>query len=543
MRTITRLKWKRTAAALCIFTVLFTAFALGRANLPGTETANQAEAGQRADTAAVKRPKYIFLFVGDGMSYPQIECTNYWINSEKNGSGMGSAKKNTAVTVENELCFLDFPVTGSARTYSSSSYCTDSAAAATAMATGNKTYSGRINVDKTGKVRYKTIAEQLKEQLGYKIGIVTSANLNHATPAAFYAHRKDRSDYYEIGLELIDSGFDYFGGGSLRKPTGKNKKKTDLYKLARKEGYTVATTREEAEDVTGKNGKVIVVDGDGADSGSLDYEIDRDRGEWALADYVEKGIECLAEDNDRGFFMLVEGGKIDWACHANDAATAVTEVKAFSDAVEPAAEFYKSHPDETLIIVTGDHETSGMMVGSVTTGYDTFLENLSEQKISFQEYDDRYVERYRKKKTGFQRVLKDIRKLFGLVTEAEAGEKAASGVVTDSDDSHPPGVLNGSLVLTDYELQQIKDAWEMTVSSKKKKELSQQEYELYGSYEPLTVTVTHILNQKSGVSFAAYSHSGLPAAVFAQGQGAEAFTGYYDNTDIYKKLAALTGVK
>lgn len=540
MRIMSDNHLKKAAAALCVFTVLIAASVFGRERLPGAGTAGQAAAGQQADTTE-SRPKYIFLFVGDGMSYPQIECTNYWINSEKNGSGMGSAKKNTAVTVENELCFLDFPVTGSARTYSSSSYCTDSAAAATAMATGNKTYSGRINVDKTGKVKYKTIAEQLKEQLGYKIGIVTSANLNHATPAAFYAHRKDRSDYYEIGLELIDSGFDYFGGGSLRKPTGKNKKKTDLYELAKKEGYTVATTREEAEDVTGKTGKVIVVDGDGADSGSLDYEIDRD--EWALADYVEKGIECLAEDNDRGFFMLVEGGKIDWACHANDAATAVTEVKAFSDAVESAVDFYRSHPDETLIIVTGDHETSGMTVGSVTTGYDTFLENLSGQKISFQEYDDRYVEGYRKKNTSFQRVLKDIRKLFGLVTEEAAGEEADSGVMTDSDDSHPTGVSNGSLVLTDYELQQLEDAWEMTVSPKKKKELTQQEYELYGSYEPLTVTVTHILNQKSGVSFAAYSHSGLPAAVFAQGQGAEVFTGYYDNTDIYKKLAALTGVK
>ena len=108
------------------------------------------------------------------------------------------------------LSFMNFPVAGSATTFDSTSFAPDSASTATSLSTGHKTHSGVINMDETKTIAYETITEKLKEQKGYKIGVISSVNLNHATPAAFYAHQASRGSYYAIGQELIDSGFDYF---------------------------------------------------------------------------------------------------------------------------------------------------------------------------------------------------------------------------------------------------------------------------------------------------------------------------------------------
>lgn len=505
-------------------------------------TADAASVATAAPTAtpeaAAKTPKYIFLFIGDGMSYPQIQSTNYYLSALANGTSMGG--DGAVLQHEDALTFLDFPVAGSAQTYDSTSFCPDSASTATSLSTGHKTYSGTINMDETGTVAYETISEKLKDQKDYKIGVVSSVNLNHATPAAFYCHQVSRSNYYDIGLEMIDSNFDYFAGGALLQPTGKDEDQTDLYTLAAEAGYTVAKTQAEAEAVTADTGKVILVDEHLADGDSMPYELDRTDDMWSLADYVEKGIEVL--DNDNGFFMMVEGGKIDWACHANDAGSTMHDTQALSDAVDKAVEFYNEHPDETLILVTGDHETGGMTIGYAGTNYDTFLQNLANQKISYAKFDSDYVATYKENNTSFEDVLVDVQNLFGLTTEAAAGQEGEDGVTTDSADSHPTGVTSGSLVMTDYELQKLRDAYDLTMTKTEDTELSQEEYVLYGSYEPLSVTINHILNNKSGISFTSYSHTGLPVAVFAMGAGQELFEGYYDNTQVYFNLAELTGV-
>ena len=291
------------------------------------------EAAQEAaeTTAETKVPKYIFLFIGDGMSYPQVQTTNYYLNAiEDDGDDI--------LTSEHKLNMMNFPVAGSAQTYDSTSFCPDSASTATSISTGHKTYSGTINMDEKMETSYETIAEKLKSQLGYKIGILSSVNLNHATPAAFYAHQASRNSYYEIGEEMIASEFDYFAGGGLLQPTGAEEDKTDLYQLAEKAGYKVINTKADAEALTAEDGKAIVIDETLADGDSMSYAMDLEEGEWGLADYVEKGIEVL--DNDNGFFMMCEGGKIDWACHANDAAASITDTKAMDDAVGKAVEFY-----------------------------------------------------------------------------------------------------------------------------------------------------------------------------------------------------------
>lgn len=520
-----------------------------------TENANaNAQTNQEADVEANAEenvseatetgvPKYVFLFIGDGMSYPQVQLTNYFVSaSSQDGAKTATVdgEEKAILNSKNQLNMMTLPVAGSAQTYDSTSFAPDSASTATSIATGNKTWSGSINVSEDFSEEYETIAEKLKAQKDYKIGIISSVNLNHATPAAFYAHQESRNSYYEIGEELIESNFDYFAGGGLKQTTGADEDKEDLYTLAENAGYKVVKTQAEVEALTAEDGKAIVIDEHLADGDAMSYEVDRADGEWALADYVEKGIEVL--DNDNGFFMMVEGGKIDWACHANDATSTIADTIALDDAVGKALEFYNEHPDETLIIVTGDHETGGLTIGFAGTDYDTFLKNFENQKISYAKFDSDYVSAYKENKTDFDTVMKDVTELFGLQVPTEDG--AEDTQQKDSADKHPESEDTGALVMTEYEYQQLKNAYDTTMArTGEEEEFGQEEYIKYGSYEPLTVTITHILNNKSGVNFGSYAHTGLPVEVLVQGTGAESFDGYYDNTDIYNKMAELLGVE
>ena len=489
-------------------------------------TQNPAETTPQVSALAssdLESPKYVFLFIGDGMSYPQIQATADYLGALADDDYMQaepSLDDNGGAVLDGPVAlnFMNFEAAGSAVTYDSNSFAPDSASTATSISTGHKTYSGSINVDETGTVEYETISEKLHEQLGWEVGVISSVNLNHATPAAFYAHQASRGDYYEIGEELVASGFEYFAGGGLLDPDNGGES-DNLYDLAEEAGYTVSMDYANHDTVTADD-KVVLIDEYLADSDAMAYEIDRTDDMWSLADYVEKGIDVLM--NDTGFFMMCEGGKIDWACHANDAATTIHDTMAFSDAVQVAIDFAEEHPEETLILVTGDHETGGLTIGFAGTDYDTYLSLLESQTISFTQFDEQYVAEYKANGTSFEEVLADIEELFGLKTEGEEGDK---------------------LVLTEYEIETLRAAYEKSVNGTATSSYEQEEYVLYGTYEPLSVTITHIINNKSGVSFTSYSHTGLPVAVFADGVGADEFNGYYDNTDIFNKLADMLGVE
>lgn len=488
------------------------------------ETSSDVSVGETSSEVENAAPKYVFLFIGDGMSYPQIQSTADYLGALKDADyfmAQPSLSDNQGAILDGPeyLNFMNFEAAGSAVTYDSNSFAPDSASTATSIATGYKTYSGTIGVSEDYTTVYETITEKVHAQLGMKVGIITSVNLNHATPAAFYAHQASRNSYYDIGVELVKSGFEYFAGGGLKKTTGDGTQ-TNLYDLATAAGYKVTFTNADAKAVSAADEKVILIDEYLADSDAMAYEIDRTEDMWSLADYVEKGIEVL--DNENGFFIMCEGGKIDWACHANDAASSIIDTVALADAVQVAIDFAKDHADETLIIVTGDHETGGMTIGFAGTDYDTYLTLLENQKISFAKYDSDYVSAYKANKTSFEDVLKDIEALFGLKVSGEEGDK---------------------LVLTEYELSQLKIAYEKSVNGTASGRSGQEEYVVYGTYEPLSVTITHILNNKSGMSFTSYSHTGLPVAVLADGVNAEVFNGYYDNTDIFDKLADMLEVK
>ncbi|MCL2758849.1 MAG: alkaline phosphatase, partial [Treponema sp.] len=252
--------------------------------------------------------KYVFVFVGDGMSNAHFAAAEYYLATKDNHKNYGLTRLN----------FTQFPVVGLANTHDYGSLITDSASAGTAFASGKKTLSSMINVDpRDGRTPYKTIAEYAKDA-GMKIGMVSSVTLTHATPAAYYGKINHRGNTEgnanePIGLaqQLYESGFDYFGGGWLVPNSDNNDKHLEE---AKKLGYTVARTPAQFNALNKNSGKVIALAERVQDSGAMHYEIDRKPTDLSLVDFTRKGIELL--ENPKGFFFMVEGGKIDWAGHA-----------------------------------------------------------------------------------------------------------------------------------------------------------------------------------------------------------------------------------
>ena len=465
--------------------------------------------GMAEETAA---PKYVFMFIGDGMGNPQVAATQYYLGTLQN--------PDSPFPVPADLSFTSFPYLGMVTTYDASSFCPDSASTATSMASGEKTLSGVINYDVTLTTPFKLITEYAKEA-GKKIGVISSVSVDHATPAAYYAKQPSRNDYYEIAVQgITGSTVDYLAGGGFKKPTGANKDQTDILDLARENGWTIANTNEEIRALTADSGRVLATNPVLQDSKAIHYEIDRKRlaakGEdvLSLADFVKAGISVL--DNDNGFFMMCEGGKIDWAGHANDAATSIQDTLALSDAVQVAVDFAAEHPDETLIIVTADHETGGMTIGFATTAYDTHFDLLARQTISFTDFDA-VIANMRENGATCEDALKQVEAYYGLTT--------AEGT---------------QLSLTATDVANLETAFNMSMGTG---EMTDEEAALlYGGYEPFSMAVSHIMNNKAGLSYTSYAHTGLQIPVYAMGVGAEQLSGLYDNTDIFFRTMAIMGL-
>ena len=448
-------------------------------------------------------PKYVFMFIGDGMSSPQTNAAQVY-----NGNNVSGA-----IELE-KLTFTQFPVVGLQYTQDSTSFCPDSASTATSLASGFKTHSGVIGMGVDKVTAGETIAEKVKQQLGWKVGIISSVTLNHATPAAYYAHIASRNDYYEIGEQMAASGFDYFAGGSLLENDG-----DALYEVLEDAGYTVTSDRDTILSLNADSGKVYAVSPELQDDGAMKYALDMDEDDITLAEFVRKGIDVLY--NEKGFFLMCEGGKIDWAGHANDAVANISDTIALDEAVEVALEFAFQHPDETLIIVTGDHETGGMTIGYAATGYDTAFDIMKNQKMSFVAFDE-YVANEKADGTfDFDRLMEMVEDEFGLTAPG-----------TDNDVP--------ALVMNEYEYARLQKAYEDDRTGNTD---GYEESLLYGGYNPISITLTHIINNKAGIGWTSYAHTGLPVPVYAFGEGAEVFGGAYDNTEVAKKLFALCDVE
>ena len=449
-------------------------------------------------------PKYVFMFIGDGMSSPQTNAAQVYNGC--NESGLIELEK---------LTFTQFPVVGLQYTQDSTSFCPDSASTATSLSSGYKTHSGVIGMGVDKVTKGTTIAEMLHDK-GWKIGIVSSVTINHATPAAFYAHIANRNDYYEIGLQMAESGFEYFAGGSVNKAEDGDK---SIYEVLEDNGYLVTNNKDTILSLNSDSGKVYAYSPVLQDDGAMPYAIDAPADSLKLKDFVKKGIDVLY--NETGFFMMVEGGKIDWAGHANDAVANMSDTLALDEAVEVAVEFAKAHPDETLIIVTGDHETGGMTIGYAATGYNTAFDILRAQKCSYIQFDEYVAEAKADGSFTFDDMMAMVTEYFGLVAPGESAE-------------------NPALVMNEYEYAKLQKAYADDQSGNVD---GYEESLLYGGYSPISVTLTHIINNKAGIGWTSYAHTGLPVPVYALGEGAELFVGAYDNTEVAHKLMDLTNAR
>ena len=297
---------------------------------------------------SMAQAKYVFMFIGDGMGPHQVLSTEMYLAEMEGKIG------------RKQLLMTTFPYSGQAATFSASSGITDSAASGTCLATGKKTNNGVIGLAHDSTPVY-SVASQLKQQ-GWGVGIMTTVTIDHATPSVHYAHTPSRENYYTIGTQLVESNFDFFGGAGFSRPLDRNNADApNLYDLAQQKGYALVAGYEDVKNHSGAKKMILLPeyyqDYYTSFAGSLPYAIDRTSSYLTLSQIVEVAIDRLST-YDR-FFIMAEGGKIDYASHANDGATVLHEVMDFDEAVKVAYRFYEQHPDETLIVITADHETGG----------------------------------------------------------------------------------------------------------------------------------------------------------------------------------------
>lgn len=265
------------------------------------------------------------------------------------GDGMGEYQRKAAVEYLGQPLEMNrMPVSGRMTTFSAANSVTDSAAAATAISSGHKTINGRVGIGVDG-TSYETILEKAK-RAGLAVGMVATSSITHATPAAFAAHVFWRGSEGAIARQYLEIRPDVLFGGGKRFFT------PALMDSFRNLGYFQVSDAAELNQITG--GPALGLFADDGLSPVLDRE---GADEPNLADMTAKSLSILAQ-NPRGFFLLVEGSQIDWACHANDPAWAVSEVADLDTAVALARRFASGNPG-TLVIVLADHETGGLGAG------------------------------------------------------------------------------------------------------------------------------------------------------------------------------------
>lgn len=445
--------------------------------------------------ARADAPRYIFYFIGDGMGIAHV--TN-------------SALYNSRVlNNDTPLLFTTFPVASMATTHSASTDVTDSAAAGTALSTGSKTSNGMLGMA-ADTTAVNSIARVFQAD-GYGIGLITTVAIDDATPGAFYAHVPSRKQYYDIGRQLAESGYQFAAGASLRGAWDADGRDTDLMQWFEQENVSVHYGLDAVD--TTANRLLILSPFHKEQQNEIGYAIDAKEGALTLPELTRAGISQLMRVAPEKFFMMVEGGSIDHAGHANDGATAIHEVLTFNEALRVAYDFYLRHPDETLILVTADHETGGMSVGNNTTGYSVQLDKIAGQKVSKDEF------------SAICRAILDSHQPFSWTDmQALLAEKLGVGHTVE---------------LSDEDMQELHRIFN-EVFEKREKGLDQKT--LYSSFDGFTNTVFGMINARAGIGWTTGHHTGMPVPVYAIGVGADRFSQMNDNTDLPKKILSIAGL-
>ncbi len=393
-------------------------------------------------------------------------------------------------------------------TYSASGPITDSAAAGTALATGHKTLNGMVGVT-PDTVAVESVAAQL-HRAGYGVGILTTVAPDDATPSAFYAHQPSRKMKYEIGLDYAASGYEFLAGSRLYGGK-KDGLETDLYKVFADSNIAVVHGIDGLAEVT--SNRVILLNKEEFRSGNVGYTIDSVSGTLTLPEMTRAALAHLQKISPEGFFMMSEAGNIDYAGHSNDGAAVVKEIINFNEAIAVAYDFYLSHPDETLIVVTADHDTGGMAIGFPASGYSGWIKNVEYQRISKDCFGD------------FCKGIMDSRSIFTWDDMKELlSDKLGFWSKID---------------IPDEAERMLQKKFDITFNQRAGKD----QKTLYNDFNEFTVAVFRTMDNATGIDWTTTGHSGNPVPVFAVGVGADEFKTVNNNIDIPAKIRKITGVQ
>ncbi|WP_321492943.1 alkaline phosphatase [uncultured Desulfobacter sp.] len=456
-----------------------------------------------AASAFAGQPRYVFYFIGDGLGAAQRQFSDFFLQEQL---------KNP----DSRLLMNTFEIAGINTTYCADTLITDSAAAGTALASGVKTNKGVIGKDVNGN-NVKTLTEAAKDH-GMKTGIITTTRLTHATPAAFAAHNVSRNNENEIADDFLNSDVDFFAGGGIRHfiPSSMKIEKGDAI------GKTIKSKRKDEKNLVkgfqdkgystyiGMNGAKAFRSADFSKQGKvfaaftythMPYEVER-MNQYkevpSIAEMTRAGIDVL-DQGDKGFFLMVEGGRIDHAAHANDPTGVIWDTIAFDDAIKTAYEFLKTHKGQTLIVVVGDHETGGMGLGMDSMGYKLNMAALNDIHVSVEDTLNDGAGQYKGDKAGY---LNYLSKNFGLSDLTDA-ETASLNKAMDAADA---GQTLG-----------------------------------YYKLNPAALTAAHILSTRANINWTTTIHTATMIPMSATGTYAGRFGGYKDNTQIAQTMAQVLG--
>lgn len=442
---------------------------------------------------AQEQPKYIFYFIGDGMGM---------------GPVMAAQTYNRLVLNNPQpLTMMQFPAVSWCQTWSASSPVTDSAAAGTALSTGQKTRNGMLGQN-ADSVSVTSIARILHDN-GYGVGVVTTVAADDATPGAFYAHVPSRKMKYDIDLEGVQSNYEYIAGAGYDGFKDSKGNDTDLAQRIADANIELGY----GASALGKHDKrrVMIFADETGNPWNVGYTIDSIKGALTLPALTADCMQHLQQYSPDRFFMMVEGGNIDHALHANDGGAAIKEILQFNKALQLAYDFYKQHPDETLIVVTADHDTGGLAFGNNTVHYGANLNYFDYQRVSKEEFSN-YCKGLLKSRRNYnwddmKEYLRENLGLFGPVA-VDAKREA-----------------------------KLKELFDQTFEQRN----SADQKTLYASFNQFAVEVFNTLNDLAGVTFTTSNHTGNPVPVFAVGKGVERFTGFNNNVELPATILDLAG--
>lgn len=430
-------------------------------------------------------PKYVFYFIGDGLASSQRQLAEYFLKEKLDD--------NMARLTMNKLS-----VVGMNSTHSSNSLVTDSAASATSLATGFKTNGGMVAQLPDG-TPVRTIVQAARDA-GMGTGVISNMRITHATPASFVAHNESRNNENEMAIDYVNSNIDFFAGGGYRHfvpkgfPGSRRKDDRNLVEEFKNKGYNVFLTENDTNAFRNfnpsKKERVFAL----LRPSEFAYEKDRDdTKEPSLAELTQKGIDVL-KHYEKGFFMTVEGGKIDYAGHANDPIGMIYDILAFDEAISVAYEFYKENPEETLIVVVGDHETGGLGLGFRN---DYFMDMSALTSIT----GSIDMVSYNGNREEFLRFLEEEHGLTNLTTEEIKKLQKAMDMVDNGDRlGYMPSYMT-----------------------------------------PATAAVSEIISARANIFWTTYAHTGTTVPLSTEGIGSERFGGYKDNTEVALTFFELMG--